>query len=445
MMQEKRIVGALQAEQNAKAQVAKAELIAKNEDRAPIDIAKVNQIMQAQSNREKLIAKNEDRAPIDMKKVEQLVQQSVEANRWAGVASVAQAKQETEKKNTGGVKALATPIRTDDPPTWWEKVEQTWEDIKLWTNDHIVQPVKDTYTKIVTTVKKFVINTAIAIQNKYEDTKKAIIQKWEDTKTWVNDHVVQPVKNTVTKVVTTVKNEYQQYDTWKTIRNEYGWTPIGNFSQKELAYIADTGNNIETKIDVINGGYGSDWMDRYMSDVLIMKWSTFFKMDQPWTLPLPKILSPFGKSIILLPQNWENSYEKIYEKDPKIMPLTHEFGHVWDIATGHVDFRAVLISLINNKPIIGIVNGAADDLNTFIGGDIVQLNSTRMTANTGRDRIPDAYEWINGFNKDYGNNSTADYFAEGFDALINDPGTIPTSDVKQWFVDVINDETLRLP
>ena len=64
MMQEKRIVGALQAEQNAKAQVAKAELIAKNEDRAPIDIAKVNQIMQAQSNREKLIAKNEDRAPL---------------------------------------------------------------------------------------------------------------------------------------------------------------------------------------------------------------------------------------------------------------------------------------------------------------------------------------------------------------------------------------------
>ncbi len=39
MMQEKRIVGALQAEQNAKAQAAKAELIAKNEDRAPIDIA----------------------------------------------------------------------------------------------------------------------------------------------------------------------------------------------------------------------------------------------------------------------------------------------------------------------------------------------------------------------------------------------------------------------
>ncbi len=35
MMQEKRIVGALQAEQSAKAQAAKAELIAKNEDRAP--------------------------------------------------------------------------------------------------------------------------------------------------------------------------------------------------------------------------------------------------------------------------------------------------------------------------------------------------------------------------------------------------------------------------
>jgi hypothetical protein len=104
---------------------------------------------------------------------------------------------------------------------------------------------------------------------------------------------------------------------------------------------------------------------------------------------------------------------------------------------------------LNSKPLTGVVDGLGDALNTFIGGDIVQLNTTRMTANTGLDRIPDAYEWSkdlnNNFNNGYGNNSTADYFSEGFDALIHDPSKIPSKDVEQWFIDVINNETSRLP
>ncbi len=53
---------------------------------------------QAEANRQALIAKNEDPSPLDMAKVNQLVQNSVDAARWTGVASVAQAKQE-EKPN----------------------------------------------------------------------------------------------------------------------------------------------------------------------------------------------------------------------------------------------------------------------------------------------------------------------------------------------------------
>jgi len=100
---------------------------------------------------------------------------------------------------------------------------------------------------------------------------------------------------------------------------------------------------------------------------------------------------------------------------------------------------------LTSKPSTGIVDGLGDDLNTYIGGDVVQLNTTRMTANTGVDRIPNAYKLQNGFNDNYGNNCTADYFAEGFDALINDPSKIPSKDVEQWFIDVINNETSRLP
>ncbi len=101
MMQEKRMVGALQAEQNVKAaQVAKAELIAKNEDRSPLDMAKVNQ----------------------------LVQNNVDAARWAGMAAVEQARQESEKKNTGG-KSLAVPVPQEPEPetsSWWDLLNPFW-------------------------------------------------------------------------------------------------------------------------------------------------------------------------------------------------------------------------------------------------------------------------------------------------------------------------------
>jgi hypothetical protein len=93
IMQQKRIIGVSQALLNEKArkraeqaEAARQNLIAKNEDRAPIDIAKVNQLVEADSAREKLIAKNEDKAPIDMVKVNALVEtqtkQEVENISW---------------------------------------------------------------------------------------------------------------------------------------------------------------------------------------------------------------------------------------------------------------------------------------------------------------------------------------------------------------------------
>ncbi|MBI3167837.1 MAG: Ig-like domain repeat protein [Chloroflexi bacterium] len=198
-MQQKHIIGALQA-------------AAKTSQAKPVNqLAKIDteeERLEAYKQTAGYQARQESYAEYYAKK-EQEKQNAVSAARWAGAASVAQAKQDSEKENTGG-KALAMPIRDDDPPekgsNWWDKVKQAWEDVKVWTNDHIVQPVKDTFTKTVTTVKDFVINTAIAIQNKYEETKKATIQKWEDTKAWVNDHVVQPIKNKWNESVQTFTN-----------------------------------------------------------------------------------------------------------------------------------------------------------------------------------------------------------------------------------------------
>ncbi|MFN8434330.1 MAG: Ig-like domain repeat protein [Anaerolineales bacterium] len=76
---------------------------------------------------------------------EQARQNAVDAARWAGVASVALGKQESEEKNTGG-KALAMPARDDDPPNWWEKyvvqpLKNAWNTISSWfTQEPITRP-----------------------------------------------------------------------------------------------------------------------------------------------------------------------------------------------------------------------------------------------------------------------------------------------------------------
>ena len=136
MMQEKRIVGALQAEQNAKAQAAIAKAaqadmtqeeklsaykqtagyIARQESNTEYERQKALEAQRAGERNAVSIAE-------EYKAQEQAKQNAVSAARWAGVASVAQAKQESEEKNTGG-KSLAIPIPTYEPPT------NLW--IKFW-------------------------------------------------------------------------------------------------------------------------------------------------------------------------------------------------------------------------------------------------------------------------------------------------------------------------
>ena len=103
MMKQKHIVGASQAllderanEKAEQSEQARQSLIAKNKDKAPVDMAKVNQLVQAESARQALISKNEDKAPIDMVKVQQLVQNNIDVTRRIEVASVVQAKQENQ-------------------------------------------------------------------------------------------------------------------------------------------------------------------------------------------------------------------------------------------------------------------------------------------------------------------------------------------------------------
>jgi hypothetical protein len=141
---------------------------------------------------------------------------------------------------------------------------------------------------------------------------------------------------------------------------------------------------------------------------------------------------PMGlPGMVILPHNWETGYT-----NPKSMPLAHEFGHVWDARTGNISLQ-------------GIVNGVADQLNTFIGGTVVEQNGSRFADGSGwspekTGYVPEDYKWDTGFNGNYGNNSTADYLCEVFNALIYKPQAIPKASegdvVGNWVRNVIKQQ-----
>jgi hypothetical protein len=245
----------------------------------------------------------------------------------------------------------------------------------------------------------------------------------------------------IENVKTFVQSEAQKFRTWNTIRNDYGWTPIGVFSQQELNMIAETGKDISAYVNTLSPGNGQAWVKSYLPAV-ITHWTlppikgkaggkTLSFGEKTYSLPfeLPAKVDMFGRpmglpGMVILPHNWGTGYT-----NPKSMPLAHEFGHVWDARTGNISLQ-------------GIVNGVADQLNTFIGGTVVEQNGSRFADGSGKDFIPQEYWYGNDKNsiyeyKTYAQNSTADYLCETFNTLIYSTQTFPKTEVGQWLEIVI--------
>ena len=252
---------------------------------------------------------------------------------------------------------------------------------------------------------------------------------WQRTGEWVQQKIVQPVKSFAISVVTTIQNEHQKFQTWNSIHKDYGWTPIGIFSQKELNLIAETGKDISTYVDTLSPGNGQTWVRSYLPAVIV-HWpapltSLGKKYGEKYKL-LEALTRPMGlPGMVILPHSWEKY------PNPKSMPLAHELGHVWDARTGTIRLPQ------------GIVGGVADQLNTFIGGTVVEQNGSRFLDNTGKTYIPDDDYW---YGKDensdyeyklYAQNSTADYLCETFNALIYNTQAFPKPEVGQWVETVI--------
>ena len=185
-------MGALQAEQNAKAQAAIAKAaqadmtqeeklsaykqtagyIARQESNAEYERQKALEAQRAGERNAVAIAE-------EYKKQEQAKQNAVGAARWAGVASVAKGKQDSEEENK----------------TWLQKA---WENTKTFIQEKIVEPVTtfwnekiyEPYIQPATQwVQENIIQPVITFWN--EKVYKPYIQP---VVTWVNENIVEPVK-----------------------------------------------------------------------------------------------------------------------------------------------------------------------------------------------------------------------------------------------------------
>lgn len=81
------------------------------------------------------------------------------------------------------------------------------------------------------------------------------------------------------------------------------------------------------------------------------------------------------------------------------------------------------------------VGGVADALTKSVGGipsGIRWINSTSS--------IPDRAKWSYTVNRGYGNNSTADYFADAFSYLVIDSAKMPNLSVRMWMESTITQQ-----
>ncbi len=97
--------------------------------------------------------------------------------------------------------------------------------------------------------------------------------------------------------------------------------------------------------------------------------------------------------------------------------ITHELGHALDISTG-----------TSICPATWCGGGMADALIEFIGGA-----PSGIRWMNGANDVPEDYRWYSYTSGGgYGNNSTADYFAEAFTWMLFDPSAIPSTDILLW-------------
>jgi hypothetical protein len=202
----------------------------------------------------------------------------------------------------------------------------------------------------------------------------------------------------------------------------YGWNLEGEWELDEVMEVWDTAQEIEEYVDKLTGGKGKEWMKEQLGDTDIKHRGPG---EHPFLSDVPENYSntmPWWTGLenntIYLSENWTDEV------------LIHEFGHIWDINTGY-------------PSLVGVVGGLADGLNGFINtvspsaaGAVRFSGACRYCQNgTVSPYIPESYQFDS--RHPYGNNATADYFAEAFRWSVVSPNVVPRPEVKSWIEAVI--------
>jgi hypothetical protein len=204
-------------------------------------------------------------------------------------------------------------------------------------------------------------------------------------------------------------------------KNAFGWsTGRTDWLEDEVDILQQAADHI---LDLTNralkNGSGYHWMNRYLGNVNLIH-NPFARSRRAQKTFLANNMAPGGNRVLLNP-SWRT--------DPRgpISILLHELGHVVDNRSSGLFGAAVWFG-----------GGMGDKLALHMGADPLRLRFSIRFMN-GCKGIPEENRWQKGPYgwPQYGNTSTADYFAHTFMFSILDPNAAPPGAVEylNWMIE----------
>lgn len=211
--------------------------------------------------------------------------------------------------------------------------------------------------------------------------------------------------------------EISKSDIIASIFVSYHWNAAGDWTKKELFSLLDAGIAIENRISTLTGGNGRGWMLLNLGDTNFQH----NNLAQTTVIGTLNIFNPGGiAGVVPGVQKGHNIF--LDNSGINSRTIAHELGHVLDNNTG-----------LNICVATWCGGGMADALTKFVGGSPAGIRWANST-----DSIPDNAKWLPRVDNGYGNNSTADYFAQAFAYLVVDSASLPNPSIKMWIEAVIS-------
>ncbi|GEM_PF-4129609 len=191
----------------------------------------------------------------------------------------------------------------------------------------------------------------------------------------------------------------------------FDWLVDDRFTPAQVSLILAAGTDLESWLNLAAGIPGLDWIRRHTGGARVHRGGLFTQIAARVTKSPISLVLPYRD--IWLAENFDTFYQ------PK-RHFLHELGHVVENRLPKATFLPPTI----------FGGGASDRLTCYLGGKPSGLRYAN-----GNSGIPDRYRWHGAGS--YGNNSTADYFAEAFSWLPYDLDALPDLMVADWFISEI--------